>query len=212
MAVYSGHRGAIYVQSGAPQTLTNGATTANAARTQYQITDASKRFLTRTGTVTVETSPDGVTWTPAVEGTDYALQRLGGIVTFASARPVGTQVRVSGDYWGMVELGQVEEWSLEVSREVHTYVTMRQEYLGKAYGAGDSKGSFGRLWLDGDLFSRLSAGSEIALVLYVSYDDNLAYALYGLLANLKIESPGDGLVTESVDFEGMGTPYYGITI
>lgn len=208
MATYSGHEGALFVSAGTPQALTNAPTTADTARERYRITDPSKRFITRTATVTVETSPDGSVWTPATEGTDYTLTRIGGIVEFTLAQDVGTQVRISGTYIPVVELANVTGWSFEVSRDVHAHIVMRQEYRVKAYGAGDTKGSFERLWFDEEMFDNLSGMADLIMVLYVNYDEGLAYGVYSKVASLKVDSAGDGVVQENVDFEGDGTPYY----
>lgn len=81
--------------SGAPLTLTNAATTADGGRLNYQITNAAQRVLHPTAAMTVQTSPDGTTWSAAA---DFTLNRLTGTVSFTVARAVGTQIRVSGQY------------------------------------------------------------------------------------------------------------------
>lgn len=76
--------------------LTNEATTANGARTQYQITNTAKRVLDPQLAVVVQTSPDGSTWSTAA---GYTLNRLTGTVIFPSAQAAGTQIRIaSGSY------------------------------------------------------------------------------------------------------------------
>lgn len=212
MATYAGHEGAVFASTGAAVAFTDEATTANVARTRYQITNAVKRFITRTSAVIVETSPDGSVWTEANEE-DYTLSRIGGVVEFDSAQAVGTQVRVSGDYLPMAELGQCTSWELEVSRDVQSYVVLRDGgYRRKKPTIGDSKGTISRLWMDEAVFDMVDAGTEIVLVLYVDYDANEAYGVYAYYGNIKIGNPGDGLVTEDVSFEGTGQPQYGITL
>src|ERR1041385_1567427 len=95
MAAIAGYKADLSIASGVGTTFSNEATS-TADLTTYQITDVTKRYWDLTTALTVQTSPDGVTWTTVTNG--FQVGYAGGLIIFPAAQAVGTQVRVSGKY------------------------------------------------------------------------------------------------------------------
>jgi hypothetical protein len=84
--------------------LSNEATSASTDRKTYTIVDQTKRMLDDTTPAAVQSSSDGLTWTTITTG--FTLRYIGAQVLFASAQPVGTQIRLSsGKYFPTATVG-----------------------------------------------------------------------------------------------------------
>lgn len=100
---------------GAAVAFTNEATTANGARTQYQITNTAKRVFDPQIALAVQTSPDGTTWTTAGAAL-YTINRLTGTIIFNAAQAVGTQVRFStGSYLPLSTVAGAHGYSFTIT-------------------------------------------------------------------------------------------------
>lgn len=101
---------------GTSTAFTNAATTKLVANTVYRITDDAKRLLDPSQTVTVEVdATGGGSWAAA---TGYTLDRLFGVVTFASDQGASALVRVSGYYLPLVDMVGITDFSFSASRDV----------------------------------------------------------------------------------------------
>lgn len=120
---------------------------------------------------------------------------------------------------GAVKVGanvvaEIEEFSIEVSREIHSYITLRQEFMGKAYGVGDWKGSASGRWYMGDTNGQAALQDALldGTTATASFEiDSPAVGTYSgtiLISNMKVENSGDGVAQVSFDFEGSGTPAF----
>lgn len=109
-----GRKAQILIASGSGVTFTNEAFSTSDLTT-YTISNSAKRYWDDTASFTVQTSPDGVTWTTVTVG--FSLQYVGGKVIFGSAQASGTQVRVSGKYKVYVAVINATAWGYDVERE-----------------------------------------------------------------------------------------------
>lgn len=108
MAVLAGKVAGIYTAAvGTPTAFTNEATTGNAAKTIYTITNAAKRAWPLDSAVTVK--KDGVTVT-----TGFTIHYAGGQVVFDSALTTEV-VTVSGTFCTITEQAGMYDWKTSVS-------------------------------------------------------------------------------------------------
>lgn len=210
MAAKSGVLGAVYAPSSLISvTFTNEATTGNAERTEYTINDTTKRYWDPAATFLVEQSTDGgTTWT-AVSASDYTLIHAGGTVKFATARPAGALIRVSGKYYTMEQKAGFFTWSIEPGIDLVDATTFQsggwKEFVAVNKGW---TASAERFWLDNTFFSWLDQ-----LVVAVFYIDTSAgqkqrYEGFCRLSGVTRNAPVNELIRETVNFQGVGALYY----
>lgn len=177
-------------------------------RTKYRISNASKRYWDKATPVVVQQSTDGgATWS-TVPATDYTVAYVGGEVTFTTARPSGAQIRVSGAYYNVTQVGGFFEWSLDIERQVEDATTF--ESNGWSEGLPtllSASGSASRYWATSNEFFSL-LGQEVILVLYVDKTSNKRYEGYFRITTQSVETAVDSLIEESLDFQLTGELYY----
>lgn len=96
MTATAGYNSQFLVTSTPSISTTNEATTTSDLTT-YTISTAAHRYFDKSQAVTVQTSPDGVTWTTVTTG--FTLYYVNARVVFGVAQPSGTQVRFSSAYY-----------------------------------------------------------------------------------------------------------------
>lgn len=162
MAVLAGKDASIAIAAGSSTAFTNEATTGNAARTIYTITNTAKRYWDPAAAITVQTSPNGSTWTTAAAST-YTVGYAGGTITFATALAAGSSVRVSGSYFTSTTIGQAYEWSLDLSLdtvEVSTFASSFKQFIPALRGATASVSDY---YLDSTLSDLIGTRFIISL-------------------------------------------------
>lgn len=199
---YAGNKAMVKV-SGAPVAFTDEATTANTARTIYQITDTTKQVWDKTAAITVERSTDaGATWTtldPVADG--YVLNRLNGSVVFVNARQTGTLIRVSGQYLPMSVAAECKEWKGTISADPIDVTPFQSDWVVKVPGLLSGEGSLSRWWnIDTYFADSLLAGKPVVIELYGQ--DNLdPDKIWAILTSDEMSAAVDGAVEDSVSFE-----------
>lgn len=194
-------KSALVKVSGAAATLTNAATTANGGRTEYQITDSTKRVLAPNATITVETSPDGSAWSAAA---GYTLNRLTGTVTFGSAQPVGTQIRVSGQYLPMSTAASCKQFSYTVSATNIETPAFGDSYIPRIQGLQDIKGSLGSWRTTDTAFEDALTGDVIVMLeIYSLGSGTPEMRVWARLNTMQVQSAIEGAVDQGVECEGV---------
>lgn len=199
---YAGKKALIKV-GGSPVAFTNQATTANAARTIYQITDASMQVWDRKATVTVQRSTDGgTTWTTLEPVTDgYSIQTLSGSIIFTNARATGTLIRVSGSYIPLSVAAECTEWKISKNANLLDVTKFQDDWISKIQGLKSAKGSLSR-WLTVDTFfyDSLISGDPVVLELFAQ-DSLVPDRLWAILDSDQMEAKVASANNESVSFE-----------
>lgn len=198
MGVYTGYGASIYVASGTPVAFSNEATTASSGYKVYTITNSAKRFWARQYPITVRKNGN-------IVSAGYTLQYPGGKVIFTTANQPTDVITVSGYYIPVSQVGQANEWSLDIDSETTevTYLgTMWKEYVPLQIGA---TGSLKQWWFDEFFFAQLPnlLGFELNI------DSTKAYRFYGYITKDSISVVANGIVEESVNFVADGQVYYG---
>jgi hypothetical protein len=202
----SGLVGAIYKASGTSTTFTAQAMTNSGDNKRYFITDRTKAYWDDQAALTLEKSTNGTTWSAVTSG--FTVEYAGGYVEFAADQ--GTlQFRISSKSFALVAIGGGYNWSLDIESEQVECTNFNsngwKEYTTTLNGFS---GSFEKYWEDGASFSELGNESLI-LVLYVDGGaSKLRYEGYARINTDSISSAVDGLVEESLDFQGSGKIYY----
>ena len=177
MAATAGYKAGISIAADAAgTTFSQEATTANTARTMYQITSTTKRYWSPATALVIETSPDNSNWTAITSG--FQVAYAGGVIVFPSAQAVGTYVRVSGKYLAISALGGSKEWTY--SGTMDTIDTT--EYTAQSGGGTPSKAkrhiptlpsatvSLSRWWMDDYFLPTIADPKAYFIVtLYVVY-------------------------------------------
>lgn len=206
MAV-SGAVGAIYKAAGTATAFSQKPMTNSGDNKRYFVTDRTVCYWDDKTPVTVEKSTDGGTsWTTVTTG--FEIEHAGGYVAFAADQGTAT-FRVSGKSLVISQIGGGFNWTLDIERETIDATTFDsggwREFV---HGLGGFSGSFEKYWLNGEIFSELG-NEQLILILYVNAGPSkIRYEGYGILNTDSIETPVDGLVSESIDFQGDGKIFY----
>lgn len=206
----TGLNGDVFITGSPSVAFTNEAMTDKGDLTTFSITDATKRFWDDAATFTVQTSPDGVTWTTQ-PASSYTIQYVGGAVTFTSARAGGTQVRVTGNYFTFSQAALCYSWELSPTRKMLNYNIFGSDWEGNAPSSGNASVKVSRFWVDGVFVGALTSKTKLVLVLYLDTTDGTLGDRWECFAFIK-ETPQkvavDALVTEDATFQVTGQPYY----
>jgi len=171
------------------------------ARTIYQIDSGTKRYW-KSGTITVETSPDGVVWSTV---TDYQLGLAGGLVVFNTQRASGTQVRVSGTYFTPSAITRCHSWTANVERGTVPSTTFGATWETFRYTLSSGTVTVER-YPDGTAFFETLWPGTVGglLVLYLNVPGNVKIEVDVNLVSHGIKPNMDGLVTETATFRFLG--------
>jgi hypothetical protein len=176
--------------------------------------DAAKRYWDSTQTLTVQTSPDGTTWTNA---SPKSIRYLSGSVTFASAVSGGTPgARVSaGHYLPWSALAWVSEWAPDVSRDVKEdtrFTTSNTPTSVRTYVPGLLGGSFKitGFIVDPTTSNLALAQSESPLIASMVIDvaTGARIECAGFLTKDSVKVNVDDLESEELDFQATGQIYF----
>lgn len=206
MAATAGWKARVRVP-GAAVAFTNEATTANGARTQYQITNPVKRVFDPQLPVVVQTSPDGSTWSTAV---GYALNRLTGTITFGAAQPAGTQIRfASGSYLPLSTCAGAHgyTWTITAGQSDASDFDMlaaSNGFASKLTTQFDASGQLNR-WYQSDGFFSTAILNATVLVLELTPDRSAAVPdllVWALCDKQQLQAALTGVGETTVDWQG----------
>lgn len=192
--------------AGEPVTMTNEATTANAERTIYQVTNPARRCWSD-APVTVQRSTDnGETWS-TVPATQYTLDRLFGRVIFAAAQSAGTQVRVSGEYLPLTVVAGAYAYSYTITANLQERAAFDDpdDFMRRRQVGLDASGSISR-WYDADpLFAEAIEDEEPVILEFWSDKTGLAadVRIRALVSQEGVNGEAAALLEEEVEFQGV---------
>ncbi|MCK9326798.1 MAG: hypothetical protein M0P69_15000 [Bacteroidales bacterium] len=206
MPALAGKKGRVYgATSQVPTAIVEEPMTANADRTQYTVTDSAKRYLDPLTAVSLESSPDGVTWNP-VQPNEF--QYAGGVAVFDPGLAVGTQVRIaSGAYFPVAPIAECKGWSVDVSLDLEDSTPLGSDWKRYTPIMNGWEGSLDRFQQDSYFMDRIVAGLPVLLVLYVNEPSGLRYEGFANISGLGTSLEATALVEETVDATGEGGLY-----
>lgn len=173
--------------------MTAEATTAT-GDTVYQITDTTKRILCKTCTITVK---DG--GSPTVE--TYTLDRLTGRVTFGSA--VVRVITIDGFYLPVTTVANAYEYTWTCSADNADDTTFEASFIDRKQTIKDFAASISQFYDVSNYFYDLLQGDgQFVLEFYSVGTSSPDVRAWAKIASDEISGAVDGLVEESLDFEG----------
>jgi hypothetical protein len=187
----------MYVQTGNAGTITKTACEAVTGETKiFHVTDPAKRHLDPHTAVLVYDSD-------VLQTTGYRLHAAAGQVYFDSAP--GGPVTLSGKYYALTAVSMVDNWETQMEWGV-------QETSGIGTATGRTFVGLGLLGFtvtasrkrEGDTWqARATAnGTKFILKLYEDLANTRAWVGYGVLTGAPLTVPLEGLVTETLTFQG----------
>jgi hypothetical protein len=197
-----GKAGRVLIQStDAAVVFADEATTANAGKTRYTITDNAKRYWDKNTAVAVEV--DGVLVT---EG--YSIEYPGGVVVFDEALTVEV-VTVSGAYVEVEQLAGFFNWSLSVNNKtIDTTCFESGEWDEFILATKNFNVSAEKFWASDANFSD-RMGSEVIVVLYTDFGTaKTRFEGYATIQTSAVNVPVDGLVNDQLQFVGKNGIYF----
>lgn len=205
MAVH-GSMGAVYAKTG-PSVAFSNVTMNNIGgdRMTYEISDTAKRYWDTSQPVTVQTSPDGSTWTTVTSG--YTIEYPGGRVVFSSPLASGTQVRVSASAYSVASIAGFFNWELELKIDTENTPTFGSTWnqVTPTLKGFSAKASW--YWASNTFMTYLG-DNEMIFVFYVDTVSKRRYEGYGTITSAAPSVPADGVVQEKLEFSGKGRVYY----
>ena len=198
----TGMTGAVYVSdvNTAPQTFTDKPCTGDAERKRYQVTDPNCRYWDPDSPITVKKNGTAIT-------TGFTLEYAGGFVVFDAALGPSDTVTVSGKALTLIQAGGFFNWSVDGDAEDAEKTTFAsegwKEFQRTLIGWSGSAEAY---WGDTQFFDSL--GQRVVVKLYTDAgpaQDCLEG--FAIINGDGIENPVDGLIQESIDFQGTGPLY-----
>lgn len=197
-----GKVGAVYVSDvdAAPAPFADKPTTADAERKRYQVTDPACRYWPEDATIVVKKNGEPIS-------AGFTLERAGGLVVFEAAQQAEDAIQVSGSALEMVQAGGFFIWSVDTDAddlEATTFGSQgRKEFI---RGLTEWNGSAEAYWGDQKFFSGL--GEVVAVRLFVDAGvSQRCLEGFALVNSVGIEANVDELVSESIEFTGVGPLY-----
>lgn len=161
----------------------------------YQITNALKRIWCKDCAIVVENG--GV---PTVEA--YTLDRLSGKVTFATA--TSRTITVTGQYLPATTLGCAYEYTWTCSGDNLDNTCFEKEFIARQQGLKDFTASLSRFYEETNMFYNILDGDlQLALEFYSDASLSPDVRAWVKIATNEDSASVDGLVEESIDFEGV---------
>jgi len=171
--------------------MTDEATT-TADDTIYQITDSAKRIIDLNTAIVVEDST--VTTTEK-----YTIDYLNGKITFDSV-DAGRAITVTGAYLTPTTVATADEYSFNGVSDVLEKTPFHVNYKEFESGLVTATITLGRFFVTDDLFTDDILNGKYKIIV-INVDDTHSIKAYGLLTSTGVDSPVEGLVKESMNYQ-----------
>lgn len=199
----SGKVGAVYTSDieTAPVSFAGAATTKDAARKRYQVTNTAHRYWPIDAEITVKKNDAAIT-------TGFTFEYAGGVVVFDEALLETDVVTVSGEALTIVQSGGFFNWNIDTDSEDADATTFESqgwkefEQVLKGWN-----GSAEAYWGDKKFFDMLGEIVVVKLFIDSGVSQRCAEG-FALINGDGVESTTDQLVQESIDFTGVGPLYF----
>lgn len=197
----AGKVGAVFVSDRtAPVSFLDAATSKDAEYKRYQVVNPDHRYWPPDEPITVKKNAAAIT-------TGFTLERIGGTVAFDTPLTDLDEITVSGKALTVRQAGGFFNWSIDTDADDEDATTFEsggwKDFVRTLKGwSGTAEAYWGdRLFYD-------SLGEIVVVKLFIDAGPSQdCIEGFGLINGEGIESPVDGLVTESVDFTGVGPLY-----
>jgi hypothetical protein len=170
---------------------------------KYQITDPTKRILAPFSPVSVYVDADGGgAGTPTTaDPSTYTLNRLAGTVTFNSAQPADATVTIQGEYLAPSTVAESYEYTWTIEADNQDASAFQDSFVRRKQGLLDVSAELSRWYVDEAFFDLLDQDKTFVVEFYADGNATPLRAWMKIASN-EVSSSVDGLVEESLEFEG----------
>jgi hypothetical protein len=203
MAALAGYNADLYMASGTSVTMTNEVMTDSGDHQTYNAGTAAHRYWDDQSALTVQTSPDGVTWTTVTVG--FTVRYCGGVITFTSA-VAGRQVRVTGKYLPISQVGSAYDWEVSPSANIIDITTFGNAWKQKMAGLHDATAKASKYFIDGTFFGLLA--SRFVIIFYTNFSAGTRFEAYAWLKSDPVKVGVDAIISTEIDFEIDGQLFF----
>ena len=208
MAAIASYNAQLYITSMPSVSFSNIALTDAGDHKTFSISDQTKRYWDIAQTITVQTSPDGTTWSTVTSG--FTIQYVGGKILFSSPVSGGTpSCRVSAYYMPYSFLGYAKNAEVTAQlgiEDVTAFQNPPSAWKTKLATIGETSIKLGKWWIDATFASYLQ--NRCVVSIYSGANSNQRYECYAFLKQDSIKIAVDKVIEEELDFESDGTLYY----
>lgn len=201
MAALAGYKASVYITSTPSLAFTNEAFTDAGDHKTYTITNSAKRYWDNTVALTVQTAPDGVTWTTVTTG--FTVNFCGGVIVFTSAITGATpSVRVSGSYFPYSLFGDSKSVDLTISADVLDVTTFSSGGWKQKLGSlADATYKLSRWWVDSFFLNAINNKTRLVISTYSGANANQRYDAFAYIKSDGIKFDVKNAHDESIDFD-----------
>ncbi len=211
MTALAGYKANVYFSTGVSTPFTNMSMTDAGDHMTFTASVSAQRYLDPNQPLTVQTAPDGVTWTTVTTG--FTVQYCGGVIVFASPVAGGTpSCRISaGNYLVFSQAGQA--FSIDVQTTINkldntTFASAQANngFITQQAGLGGHTWKLSNWHIDNFFFSQ--AGNLVLISAYTGANANQRLEGYGLLTGDNIKIDIKALNQEDLTVDGSGPIYW----
>ena len=162
----------------------------------YQIEDVNKRVFDRKAEISVYVDE-------VITGESYSVNRLRGIIEFDDEDSERGEVTLDGEYLPMSKAGGANEYDYTIEADNLEATEFQSDWITRVQGLLDISGSLS-IWYDLDDYFADALMDESVVVIEFYSSDNVEPDLkcWAVLDSDEMSVAVDGLVEQSVDFEG----------
>jgi hypothetical protein len=170
----------------------------------------AKRYWDPAVALTVQTSPDGTTWTTASSST-YTVRYVNGQVVFATAVTGATpSARISaGNYFAISFLGDAKSVDIKTQADVQDVTAWQNPSVGwktKLTILSDNDISLGKWYVDATFAAYL--GNRLVIAIYNGRNANQRFECFAFLKDESIKIDVKSPLTDDLNFTSDGAMYY----
>lgn len=204
MTAIPGYKAKIYATTSPSLSFSNEAFTDPGDHKTFTITNASKRVWDAIQPLTVQTSPDGTTWSTITSG--FAVNFAVGQILLVNALSGTTpSVRVSGSYFPYSLIAEAKSVDITSSVEIIDVTTLNSDgWKKKIAGLADGQYKLSKWWIDHFFVDALATHTRLLLSAYSGANANQRFDAFGYIKQDSLKFATTGAITEDLDFETDG--------
>lgn len=201
MTALPGYKASVYITTTPSVAFTNEATSDAGDHKNYTITNAVKRYWDNSQALTIQTSPDGTTWTTVTTG--FTVNYCGGIITFASAISGATpSCRVSGYYLPYSLLGGATSVELQTTVDIADVTSLGGNgWKQKLAMLVDATFKLSKWWMDNFFLSAITSSTRLVISMNTGANANQRFDAFCYIKQDDIKIDLKSPITESIDLE-----------
>lgn len=211
MALTPGYAASIQITSTPSVSMTNEAMTDSGDHKTFNVTNAAHQCWDKTQAFTVQTAPDGVTWTTVTTG--FTINYPIGQVVFAVAVSGATpSCRISaGFYFPFAFLGFSKNFEIVVNNtnlDVTAFTSPATQWKTYIPGVNDTTVKLNNWWIDNTFLSHLNNADLLVLQLKPGQNANQRLQGFAKTKTSALKAAVAAAVTEDLDFVIDGQLFY----